>query len=560
MTKLTLTYHRYTHSVLTKITFAITSTVGNMFRWKTNTLINQTIPKRETVSQNLGPWVLAATIIGSGMAFIDGTVVNVALPVLQGELNATVADVQWIVEAYALFLSALLLVGGALGDHLGRRRIYATGVAIFALASAWSGLAANPSQLILARAVQGIGGALLVPGSLAIIGAYFDDEQRGRAIGTWSAFSALTMALGPVLGGWLIENASWRWVFFINVPLALIVLVIVFWRVPESYDEEAPTTLDWWGTGLATIGLGGVVYGLIESANLGLSHPLVIGTLVGGVLGLAAFVVVEARSKAPMMPLNLFRSQTFSGANLLTVLLYGALGGALFFLPFNLIQVQGYSATAAGAALLPFVIIIFLLSRWAGGLVDRFGAKRPLIIGPTIVAISYFAFTLPGIGGSYWLTFFPPIALLGLGMAITAAPLTTAVMGAVETHHAGIASGINNAVSRIAGLLVIAVLGVLVLVAFNSNLDNHLASLNLPAEVQEQLDEERIKLAGAEVPSTVNEKTRAALEDAINESFVVSFRITMFIGVGLALASALVAALMIEGKKADIGQVSAGTS
>jgi EmrB/QacA subfamily drug resistance transporter len=533
------------------------SSLGNICRQKSHTSIIQTIPNPEPVAENLGPWILAATIIGSGMVFIDGTVVNVALPELQADLNATVADVQWIVEAYALFLAALLLVGGALGDHYGRRRIYAIGTVIFALASVWSGLAATANQLILARSVQGIGGALLVPGSLAIIGAYFDDEQRGRAIGTWSAFSALTMALGPVLGGWLIENASWRWVFFINVPLALIVLIIVFWHVPESRDEEAPAALDWWGTGLATIGLGGLVYGLIESANLGLSHPLVFGALIVGVLGLAGFIVVEARSQAPMMPLNLFRSQTFSGANLLTLLLYGALGGALFFLPFNLIQVQDYSATAAGAAFLPFIIIIFLLSPWAGGLVDRFGAKRPLIIGPIIVAVGYFVFTLPGIGGSYWVTFFPPIALLGLGMAITAAPLTTAVMGAVETHHAGIASGVNNAVSRTAGLLVIAILGILVLVAFNTNLDNQLASLDLPAEAQQQLDEQRIKLAGAEVPATVSEEVRVALEQAIDESFVVSFRIAMFVAVGLALASALVAALMIEGKQPDVAQVPA---
>jgi len=558
MTRLTHSYHHYTHFVSTTISFVVNSTVGSIFKRKTNSHFNQTASKSEPVPRNLGPWVLAATIIGSGMAFIDSTVVNVALPALQADLNATMVDVQWIVLSYTLLLSALLLVGGALGDHFGRRRIYATGVAIFALASVWAGLAASANQLIIARAVQGIGGALLVPGSLAIIGAFFDESERGKAFGTWSAFSALTMALGPVLGGWLIDetSASWRWAFFINVPLAVIVLAIVFWYVPESRDEEAPAALDWWGTGLVTVGLGGIVYGLIESANLGLSHPLVVGALIVGGLALAAFVVVEARGKAPMMPLNLFRSSTFSGANLLTLLLYGALGGALFFLPFNLIQVHGYSATAAGAALLPFIIIIFLLSRWAGGLVDRYGAKLPLIIGPSIVAVSYVVFTLPGVSGNYWQTFFAPIALLGLGMAITAAPLTTAVMSAVETQHAGIASGVNNAVSKVAALLVIAVLGVLVLVSFNANLDSHLASIDLPAEVQQQLDAERIKLAGAEVPATISGEIRVALEQAIDESFVVSFRIAMFISAGLALASALVAALMIEGKKPEVTHMS----
>jgi len=321
------------------------------------------------------------------MAVIDSTAVNVALPVLQTTLNATVADVQWIVESYALFLAALILVGGSLGDHFGRRRIFACGVALFALASAWCGLSPSVNQLIVARAVQGIGGALLVPGSLAMISASFSGEQRGRAIGTWSGFTAITSALGPVLGGWLVEHASWRWIFFLNVPLAIIVLGIVFWRVPESRDEEGSARLDWWGALLATLGLGAIVYGLISSSNLGWSHPLVLITLVVGALMLSAFFFVEAHSRMPMMPLSLFRSRTFSGANLLTLLLYSALNGVFFFFPFNLIQVQGYSPTAAGAAFLPFILIMFFLSRWSGGLVSRYGAKLPLMVGPTISAI-----------------------------------------------------------------------------------------------------------------------------------------------------------------------------
>jgi len=505
--------------------------------------------------QNVGRWVLAATIIGSSMAFIDGTVVNVALPALQADLNATVSGVQWVVEAYALFLSALILVGGSLGDRFGRRRIFAIGVTVFAVASVLSGLSTSATQLILARAVQGIGGALLVPGSLAIIGAYFTDEQRGRAIGTWSGFSAITTALGPVLGGWLIENISWRWVFFINVPLALLVLAIVFWRVPESRDDEAPVRLDWPGALLATLGLGGVVFGLIESANLGWSHPLVVGTLAGGAVALIAFVAVEAFSKLPMMPLSLFKSKTFSGANLLTLVLYSALGGTLFFLPFNLIQVQGYSATAAGAAFLPFVLIMFSLSRWAGGLVDRYGAKRPLVVGPVIAAGGYLLFALPGVGGSYWATFFPAVVVLGLGMATSVAPLTTAVMGSVARRHTGVASGVNNALSRTAGLLAIAVLGIFVLLTFNANLDEHLAKMELPAQVRVQIDAQRTRLAGAQVPSGLSAQTRAALEQAINRSFVAGFRLIMFINAGLALASALVAALLVEGrpKRVSIG-------
>ncbi len=518
-------------------------------RQATDEYIIQSKPAPPPGPGNVGRWVLAATIIGSSMAFIDGTVVNVALPSLQEELNATVSQVQWVVEAYALFLSALLLVGGSLGDHFGRRRVFALGVMLFAVASMGCGLAGTSSQLIIARGIQGIGGALLVPGSLAIIGAYFSDEERGRAIGTWSGFSAITTALGPVLGGWLIENASWRWVFFINVPLAVIVLLISFWRVPESRNNETSPALDWWGAILVTIALGGIVFGFIESANLGLSHPGVVFSFVSGVLALLGFGVVEARSPNPMLPLSLFRSRTFSGANLMTLLLYAALGGTLFFLPFNLIQVQGYSATAAGAAFLPAILILFFLSRWSGGLVDRYGAKLPLVIGPTIVSLGYMAFTWPGIGGSYWTTYFPAVLLLGTGMAISVAPLTTAVMGAVDTRHAGLASGVNNAISRTAGLLAIAVLGLFVLAAFNTGLDNHIATLDLSPQVIQQLDAERIKLGAAEVPPNVDEATRLALEQAIAESFMQGFRLAMWIGVGLSLASALVAGLLVEGKK-----------
>jgi EmrB/QacA subfamily drug resistance transporter len=496
--------------------------------------------------------VLAATILGSSMAVIDGTVVNVALPVLQAVLNATVADVQWVVESYALFLAALILVGGSLGDHFGRRRIFACGVAIFALASVWCGFSPSVNQLIVARAIQGIGGALLVPGSLAMISASFSGEQRGRAIGTWSGFTAITSALGPVVGGWLVEHASWRWVFFLNVPLAVIVLGIVFWRVPES-REEGTARLDWWGALLATLGLGALVYGLISSSNLGLSHPVVLSCLAVGAVILSAFIFVEANSRAPMMPLSLFRSRTFSGANLLTLLLYSALSGVLFFLPFNLIQVQGYSATAAGAAFVPFILIMFLLSRWSGGLISRYGAKLPLMVGPTIAAIGFALFIVPGIGGSYWTTFFPAVVVLGMGMAISVAPLTTTVMGAVKTSQAGLASGINNAVSRTAGLLSIAVLSLCVLSAFNHGLDRRLAMLKIPPEVQQMLNSQRTKLAGAEVPPSLSNELKAVLRRAIAESFVDSFRLVMFIAVGLALASAIVAYMTIKSKRSVNG-------
>src|SRR5438128_6744786 len=427
-----------------------------------------------------GPWILAATILGSSMAFIDGTAVNVALPALQQSLGATVIDVQWVVESYSLLLSALLLMGGSLGDYYGRRRIFIAGVAIFSLASAWCGFASNVRELIFARAMQGAGGALLVPGSLAIISASFRDEDRGHAIGTWSGFTAITAAIGPVIGGWLIDRISWRAIFFINLPLAIAVLLICFLFVPESRDEDAKGRLDWFGAALATIGLGSLVYGLIESSRLGFGHPAVLTALVGGIFFLIALFLWEAQTQNPMLPLTLFRSRDFSGANLLTLFLYSALGGTLFFLPLNLIQVQGYAATAAGAALLPFILIMFLLSRWSGGLVERYGGKLPLVFGPTISAIGFALFIVPAVGANYWSTFFPATVVLGIGMAVSVAPLTTTVMNSVTQNRVGIASGVNNAVAMAAGLLAIAVLGIAMLHAFNNALEHRFSAGKLP--------------------------------------------------------------------------------
>ena len=493
------------------------------------------------------PWILAATILGSSMAFIDGTVVNVALPALQADLNATVVDVQWVVESYALFLAALVLVGGSLGDRFGRKRVYAIGVGLFAAASAWCGLAPTVGQLIIGRAIQGIGGALLVPGSLAIISASFSENERGRAIGTWSGFTSITAAIGPVLGGWLIEHASWRAAFVINLPIAASVLVLVFWRVPESRDKDQHR-VDWPGAMLATAGLGSVVFALIESSNLGLAHPAVFSTLAGGVLLLAAFLFVEAHAKPPMLPVALFRSKTFGGANLLTLFLYAALSGALFFVPLNLIQVQGYSATAAGAALLPFILIMFLLSRWSGGLVDRYGAKLPLVFGPCIAASGFALFAVPRISDNYWTSFFPAVVVLGLGMAVSVAPLTTTVMNSVKENQAGVASGINNAVSRTAGLLAVAIFGVVMLHAFNQNLDRGLSSIDLRQDVRVSLNEQRNKLAGLEPPANLTAEARTAVKQAVADSFISAFRVVMLMSAGLALLSGVAAWVMIEGK------------
>ena len=495
-----------------------------------------------------GPWILAVTILGSSMAFIDSTVVNVALPALQTSLGGTVTDIQWVVESYGLLLGALILVGGSLGDRYGRRRMFLVGVAIFAAASAACGLAPNIRELIVARAVQGLGAAFLVPGSLSIISASFGEKERGRAIGTWSGFTAITTAFGPVLGGWLIEHASWRWAFFINLPIAAAVIVLSLWRVPES-RTDAPGNLDWAGAFIATLSLGSLAYGFIESANLGWSDPYVWGALVVGFVSLIAFFFVESRGGSPMVPLGLFRSRVFSGANLLTLFLYAALGIFFFLFPLDLIQIQHYSPTATGAATLPFILLMFLLSRWSGGLVAHYGPRRPLIIGPLIASAGFLLFAVQSIGGNYWRTFFPAFLVLGLGLAVSVAPLTTVAMNAVEQKRAGTASGINNAVARVAGLLAIAVLGVVMTSAFAFRLNRSLADLAIPAAVLHDLQANEIRLAALTVPAGIDAPIAAAIRVSIERAFVFGFRLVMLICAGLSLASAAVAWQMITTRK-----------
>jgi EmrB/QacA subfamily drug resistance transporter len=481
------------------------------------------------------------------MVFIDGTVVNVALPVLQGELDATAAGVQWVVEAYALFLAAFLLLGGALGDRYGRRRIFALGVAIFACSSVACGLSPGLVPLSVARAVQGIGAALLAPASLAIIGASFSKEERGRAIGTWSAFTAITSAVGPVLGGWLVEHASWRWVFFLNVPLAVAVLALIWLHVPESRDEADTGGVDWIGAALAAIGLGSITFGLLAASGSSQVNAEVIGSLALGAVALIGFLVVETRVRFPMVPLALFRSRTFSGANVLTLFLYAALSGSLYFLPFDLIQIQGYTPTAAGMALLPFVSIMFALSRWSGGLVTRYGAKTPLMVGPMIAAVGFALYGLAGLEAGYWTTFFPATVVMGLGMAIAVAPLTTTVMSAVDTRFSGTASGINNATSRTASLLAMALFGFVFVASFGASFQARLEPLGLPPDAMQPLVAQQNRLAAVEIPAGLDEPTQRAVRHAVEESFVVSFHLIMFLGAGFAVLSALTAAIMIGG-------------
>jgi EmrB/QacA subfamily drug resistance transporter len=479
-------------------------------------------------------WVLAATILGSSMAFIDTTVVNVALPVMQRELGTSVADAQWIIDAYLLVLSALILAGGSLGDRLGRVRMFSIGIVLFAAASIWCGFAPSPMQLIMARAVQGAGAALLVPGSLAIITATFPKAERGRAIGTWSSLTSLAIIAGPLLGGTLVQTISWRAVFLINAPIALVVLWII-WRHMRGNDEARSGGIDWLGTFLVTLGLGGVTFAFIEAPARGWSDPYVWVAMVTGILALIAFVFVELHVAEPIVPFSLFRSRAFTGANVLTLLLYAALSAATFLLPFNLIQVQGYTPASAGAAFLPFVGTMSLISRWSGALADRIGPRWLLTVGPIVTGIGFLLLARPSIGGSYWTTFFPGIFVLGLGMSFTVAPLTTTVMTSIDDEQrAGAASGINNAVARAAGLLAIAILGAVAVSIFSRELDARLAGQ--PESVREAMAAQAVRLAEAAPPIGSN---GVFIKDAVRHSFVRAFRVVVVISGALAMLSAI---------------------
>jgi EmrB/QacA subfamily drug resistance transporter len=488
-------------------------------------------------------WILTATVLGTSMAFIDGSVINIALPVIQKSLSATVTDSQWIVDSYLLVLASLLLAGGALGDHFGRMRMFAAGIVVFAGASVWCGVAPDVRHLIAARTLQGIGGALLVPGSLAIIAATFPPDKRGKAIGTWSSMTALSIIAGPLLGGWLVQTVSWRAIFFINIPIAAVTLLIV-WRTRSPAASAAasdPRPIDWAGTVLITIALATLTYALIQApvAHRGIG-VLQYAAFAVSAMAFVAFIILERRVDNPIVPLTMFRSRSFTAANVLTFLLYAALSVAIFLLPFNLISLQGYSPAQAGAAFLPLVVTMSLLSRWTGALADRIGPRLPLIVGPLVAAAGFALLALPGTGGSYWTTFFPGLIVLGIGMAITVAPLTTTVMTSIDDErHAGAASGINNAISRVAGLLGIAIFGGISIFVFARALDTRLAPVG--ATVRSEMMAQSAKLAQAEPPKNLDAATRGRIRAAIEVSFLRAFRVNMFAAAALAAVSALAA-------------------
>jgi EmrB/QacA subfamily drug resistance transporter len=404
--------------------------------------------------------VLLATVLGSGIAFLDATVVNVALPTIGEELDAGISGLQWVVNAYTLTLSGFLLLGGSLGDHYGRRRVFVIGVIWFAVASLLCGIAPSAEALIAARALQGIGGALLTPGSLAIIEASFRAEDRGPAIGAWSGLGGVTAAIGPFVGGWLVQAASWRWIFLINLPLAVVVVWVAQRHVPETRDPSVGRGLDYTGAALAAVGLAGVVYALTDGPGLGWTSPQILLAGVAGVAALVVFVVWERRSRHPMLPLDIFASRQFTAANLVTFVVYGALGGSLFLMPIQLQRVVGFSPLAAGVALIPITLVMLLLSARAGRLSARIGPRVPMTLGPLLVAAGFVLYTRIGPGSAYLADILPGMLVFAFGLTLTVAPLTATVLAAAPAEHAGMASAVNNTVARAAGLLAVAILPV----------------------------------------------------------------------------------------------------
>jgi EmrB/QacA subfamily drug resistance transporter len=488
-------------------------------------------------------WVLLASILASSISNIDESIVNIALPAIETDLRTSAIVVQWIANAYLLSVSALLLVGGAAGDRFGRRRFFIVGISIFAAASVWCGLAPSLTQLILARAVQGVGAAVLLPCSLALIGVTFDKTERGRAIGTWAASAAVAAAIAPLLGGWIVDHFSWRWIFLINPLIALPTIWIAYYHVPESRDPNAKPGLDWGGTILFFLGLGSLAYGLIASPISGWRDPVVLVLITGGLALLIGFVYAEHRSRTPILPLSLFQSRTFSAVNLLTLLLYGALSGVFFFLPFALIQVHGYPATLAGAAFLPFTIIMATLSRWAGGLLNRFGARLPLMIGPAIAALGIGVMGLTVPNGSYR-EFLASIAILGFGMVITVAPLTATVIDAVPAHQTGTASGISDTVASVGSLLAIAILSAITLSILDHGLTRNLQNPALSEGVKHAIQAVRGQLVIEPALANIQGADRANAESILKASLAEGIRWAMLIAAAIALIGAAAGALI----------------
>jgi EmrB/QacA subfamily drug resistance transporter len=486
------------------------------------------------------------------MVFLDGSVVNVALPALQRDLGAPLSGLQWIINAYMLLLASLLMIGGGIGDTYGRKLAFQWGLVLFTLASVVCGFAPNLNVLIAARAVQGIGGALLVPGSLAMIKAVVVPEDSGRAIGLWAGLSGVTSALGPLVGGYLVDAVSWRAIFFINVPLAAVTIWAMALHVPQNRDPNAPPSLDWPAGVLSILGLGGLTYVLIEQPTRGWTDPLIVLGIVCAAIGIILFPIREITARHPMVPLSAFASRTFDGANVATLGVYFTFGGALLFLTLDLQQLNGFTPLEAGAAFLPVTILLLFLSPRVGGLMQRFGARLPLTLGPTIIAIGFVLLMRAGHPINYWVDILPGVVVLGLGMSLFVTPLTATVMNAVPERLAGVASGISNTLTRIASLLAVAILGLIIAHRFESTLSQRLSAAHVPSQARAALVANSDQLANDPLPRGLSASQKAVVTTAIADSYVDGYRWIMGTCAVLCLLSALVCLLSVR----DIGSPS----
>ncbi len=494
-------------------------------------------------------WVLLAAILAPSMVFMVSTALSVALPAIQREMHASGSDLIWIVNAYSLLQAAFIFVSGSFGDHYGRRRFYIIGIALFALASLVCGTTNSADVLILARATQGVGSGMMITCSLAVVGAYFAHHRRSWSIAVWSAFTMLTSGAGPIFGGWLTEIGLWRLIFLLNLPFCAVAIAVLLAFVPESYDEDAPKRLDVSGTLLSTLALMLAGYFCIEGPRRGFDDPLVLLAGAGAIAIVPAFIWIEGHSDHPMMPLNLFRSRTFSGANSLTLLLYGAINSAQFFLPLGLIQVQGYTESGVGLALLPMTVLMVGLSFVMSRVVDRYGPRLPLVTGPIVIGISLLMLSGLEVGSgqdTYLQTLFPGVCLFGIGMGITLAPLTTAVMASVDEHHAGMASGLNNTVSRSAQVLAIAVMGGIVITLFQDTLLGDPLVSAMPEDARAFLAAESVNLAETASPDGLTAQVEAQLRELIRHVFSDGIRVVMVISAVLSFIAGVLATKLIE--------------
>jgi len=505
-----------------------------------------------------GKWVMVAAILASAMAFIDSTALNVVLPSLQKELRATGADLFWILNAYLLMLASLILIGGSMGDKLGRKKVFMAGIFIFICGSAACGFTPGVLYLIIFRMIQGVGGALMIPGSLSLISSSIIEKERGKAIGTWSAFTTVVTMGGPILGGALADAGLWRYIFFINVPIGVAALIMLWFKVDESKDNNADTSLDFPGAIATTFGLALVTFGFLRMPVMGFSSWQVYLSLAAGVILLIAFIIIETKTQHPMMPLHLFANATFSGANLLTFFLYAGLGAGMLFLSLNLVQIQGYSQLQSGLTFLPFTIIMISFARFAGTLADKHGPRRFLIIGPAAAGLGLLilSFVKQTNGpNDYWTTFFPGVIVFALGMSFTVAPLTAAVMGSVSDHFSGTASGVNNALTRISNVFANAVFGALAVFFFSASLNGQIGSLHLNEDQTKNVTAQAVNLGNAKVPQGITGTAHQLIENAYRSSFISAYQQILYISAALAFLGALMGFLFIRNsavkKKAD---------